>query len=328
MKRRWTIFMVSLGLGLMAWPALAQIGGQPKPIEYTPEVPIPGVFDKTVQIDNFLLAKYLRGVYIYFIWSVGVLATVMVIYGGIKWVSAAGNPSRINDARETINSAIIGVIIALVSVVLLNIIDPNYTRFGLPDLNPVTGQSLTAQIAGYKNPGGSCKSSAEIPCGQVCVDLSRGNVYGNCNYCPYNVDEIGAKTCGEMKFDPTVTAASGNCVYTYCREKEQVCEKSKTALTLEHRCATEPRVQRLTEAGYGDLPVRYTKKYDCGSLFWEPRGWLGILAENLAVGRECLKGYNCVIDTSIALSITTEKADIPNNAKNFQIGKFNGSGCY
>ncbi len=98
-------------------------------ITFTPEIPIPGIFSGLTNITSTSIGTYIRAIFIFFIWSVGILATVMVIYGGIKWVAAAGNPGRINDARDVINNAIIGVLIALSSVVLLNTINPNLVNF-------------------------------------------------------------------------------------------------------------------------------------------------------------------------------------------------------
>lgn len=97
------------------------------PIIFDPEISIP--FFETGKVDSTTFAKYIRSIFIAFIWSVGGLATVMVIYGGVRWVSAAGDPSRINQAKDVVYNAIIGLIIALTSVVLLNLIDPRLVNF-------------------------------------------------------------------------------------------------------------------------------------------------------------------------------------------------------
>ena len=108
------------------------------PTIFSPEVTIPGLFDKDVEVTGETIGQYIRAVFVYFIWIVGVLAVVMVIYGGIKWVAAAGNPGRINDARDQVNSAIIGLIIALTSVLLLTIINPNLTSFSGLTIKPIS----------------------------------------------------------------------------------------------------------------------------------------------------------------------------------------------
>lgn len=128
---------------------LAKGSGSSDTIIFNPEIPIPGLLTKAFAIAPTSIGEYIRAIFVYFIWIVGIVAVVMVMYGGIKWVAAAGNPSRINDARDTINSAIIGVIIALTSVVLLNVINPQLTTLKGLDVNYIDQQVLnfTAELS-------------------------------------------------------------------------------------------------------------------------------------------------------------------------------------
>ncbi len=101
-----------------------------KPITFTPEIVIPTFSGNgEITVTGQTIANYIRAIFVYFIWIVGILAVVMVTYGGIRWVGAAGNPGRINDARSIVNNSLIGLIIALTSVVLLNTINPDLTKF-------------------------------------------------------------------------------------------------------------------------------------------------------------------------------------------------------
>lgn len=104
-------------------------------LDFSPEVPLPNFAGGPVT--PTFIAEYIRAVFVYFIWAVGILATAMIVFGGIKWVAAAGNPGRINDARETINNALIGLVIALTSVLLLQTINPSLTSFRGISLKPV-----------------------------------------------------------------------------------------------------------------------------------------------------------------------------------------------
>lgn len=103
-------------------------GAQSPPITFVPEIPIFGLLEKVITISSTSIGDYIRVIFVAFIWVVGILATVMVVYGGIKWVAAAGNAGRIKDARDIVDNAVIGVVIALTSVVLLNIINPSFTK--------------------------------------------------------------------------------------------------------------------------------------------------------------------------------------------------------
>lgn len=46
---------------------------------------------------------------------VGLLAVILIIYGGFLWMTSAGNDDQINTARKTIIAAIIGLIIIISS---------------------------------------------------------------------------------------------------------------------------------------------------------------------------------------------------------------------
>jgi len=51
-------------------------------------------------------------------WVLGILAlvaVVMIIYGGIVWMTAAGNEDRIGKAKKVISAAVIGLIIVLLA---------------------------------------------------------------------------------------------------------------------------------------------------------------------------------------------------------------------
>jgi len=51
-------------------------------------------------------------------WVLGILAlvaVVMIIYGGILWMTAAGNEEKIAKAKKVISAAVIGLIIVLMA---------------------------------------------------------------------------------------------------------------------------------------------------------------------------------------------------------------------
>lgn len=70
------------------------------------------------------LSQYIANLYEYFVGIVGILASVMILYGGIRWILAAGNQSTIQSAKNIIFSAIIGVVIAFSSYLLLYLLNP------------------------------------------------------------------------------------------------------------------------------------------------------------------------------------------------------------
>lgn len=58
----------------------------------------------------------------YFLTFLGLIAVVMVIYGGITYVIAAGEDEKIGNAKKIIMYALIGLVIVLVSFAVVNTI--------------------------------------------------------------------------------------------------------------------------------------------------------------------------------------------------------------
>lgn len=154
------ILLAGVILFLIPSPASAQDPSntnttQSEPIEYSPDISFPEFqVGKNVVITKSTIGQYVRSVFIVFVSVVAVLAVVMVIFGGVKWVAAAGNPAKISDAKDVITNAIIGLVIALTSVILLNLINPQLTEFA--DINlPSTNQKLFAFIQSIKAQAGT-----------------------------------------------------------------------------------------------------------------------------------------------------------------------------
>ncbi len=86
---------------------------------YVPLVSIPGIDP------NAGILTYLSGLYNFLISIVGILAMAVIIYGGMRYLTSAGNPSSVEEAKDAITSAVIGLILALTSWVILSTINPD-----------------------------------------------------------------------------------------------------------------------------------------------------------------------------------------------------------
>jgi len=87
--------------------------------EWTPLVRIPGL-PPTGTVN---LSMYLIGLYNFLLSIVGIVAVIMLIIGGMRYITAVGNPTAISDAKDIINSAITGLILALLSWVFISAIN-------------------------------------------------------------------------------------------------------------------------------------------------------------------------------------------------------------
>jgi hypothetical protein len=52
----------------------------------------------------------------------GGCATIMIIYGGIRYVTAAGNPKVAQEAKEIIVSALTGLVLVLIAYLIASLI--------------------------------------------------------------------------------------------------------------------------------------------------------------------------------------------------------------
>ena len=53
---------------------------------------------------------------------IGVMAVIMIIWGGIRYVLSAGNSAAITSAKNTIFYSIIGLIIAILAYAIVNFV--------------------------------------------------------------------------------------------------------------------------------------------------------------------------------------------------------------
>ncbi len=115
-KKIFLIFAVLFLNFLLVSPALAAVNNN---TNYVPLVNIPGV-----NTDAGVLT-YLSGLYNFLISVVGILAMAVIIYGGMRYLTSAGNPSSVEEAKDAITSAVTGLILALLSWLILSTINPD-----------------------------------------------------------------------------------------------------------------------------------------------------------------------------------------------------------
>ena len=81
------------------------------------------------------------------LYVVGIIAVIMLIVGGIRYVLSGGDAKKVTDAKNTILYAIIGLIIAILSFAIVN-----FVINALPSGNSKE-ETNTSQNAGQSAPG-------------------------------------------------------------------------------------------------------------------------------------------------------------------------------
>jgi hypothetical protein len=107
----------------------------PKVFPATPAVPggEPPAVDVT---DPQAIGKLVSQIYLWSLGVGGVLALLMIVLGGYRVLTAAGNAAQATSGKEYIYSSLIGLGILFASYLILSTINPDLTRF---DLSSLTG---------------------------------------------------------------------------------------------------------------------------------------------------------------------------------------------
>lgn len=70
------------------------------------------------------LGLFISGIYKVGVGAVAILAVIVIMWGGILWITAGGNTGMIDNAKNWISGAVLGLVLALTSYVILNTINP------------------------------------------------------------------------------------------------------------------------------------------------------------------------------------------------------------
>jgi len=97
---------------------------------------------KTV-CENRWISSYIEAIYKYLIGIVGILATVVMMIGGVIWITAGGNASRVGEAKAWIGGALMGLVLALSSYTILYQINDETVK-----LKPITYTKIDKLITG------------------------------------------------------------------------------------------------------------------------------------------------------------------------------------
>lgn len=116
------------------------------------------------------IVDYTRKFYTAFMGAIGIFAAAMIMYAGYQWITASGNAEKISRAKDGFTSALVGVILALISWVLLNLINPMITSLQITMPETITGVADTSAVTFCEDKlGPEWEEKVEVPrpnCGQ------------------------------------------------------------------------------------------------------------------------------------------------------------------
>lgn len=123
------IYKFKLFISVLAFFALF---GAVNAQEYIPLAPVPGVSESGVSLGGYLTAAFNIGIGL-----ASVLSVLMIVVAGVQFIGGSASPSARKDAKERIQNAIFGLLIALSSWLIVYAINPQIIN-GVLGITPVS----------------------------------------------------------------------------------------------------------------------------------------------------------------------------------------------
>ena len=118
------IFLLLIIIILLAAPLISLA-------EYKIQIGLPTLPKDTAVKDP---GQYVQAFFSFGLYLLSFLAVGIIALGGIMWMLAAGNPGKIDKAKEMIVGALSGLVLLLCSYLILKTIDPTLVKIGAPTL--------------------------------------------------------------------------------------------------------------------------------------------------------------------------------------------------
>ena len=143
-------------------------------------------------------SAFIANFYQYALSIAGILAFGIIVYGGVRYMIAVGNPSGESDAKEWIKAAIMGLLLLAGAYLILNLINPNLVNLTLPALNPSGAQNTTSTQVVAWSPTSPPKHTTQADCSancylpNKCIQDAKNSDYWSC-VAPKNTPTSTAK---------------------------------------------------------------------------------------------------------------------------------------
>jgi len=205
---------LNAALILTALPLTAQAEDDYSSLDYTPQIKIPvsgsGLDQATTKVGSYnsssgvmssdLLARYIKALYDYGMIICGILAAIVLMGGGVLWLTSGGDSGKVSQAKELIIGSLTGTVILFSSWIILNTINPDLLKMRV----------ITTQVVKpyYMNSSGFIENEKDIPkdmtygwvcmnsAEQSCTNTDPPTINLNINICYSGKPANTKPTCG------------------------------------------------------------------------------------------------------------------------------------
>ncbi|MFH0930208.1 MAG: pilin [Candidatus Moraniibacteriota bacterium] len=121
--------------------------------QYRNQEKIPGASQQQTEF-----IPYLKDIINFGFAIIGILALFMLIIGAYQYLMAAGNIGKVESAKETIGSALLGLILGLCAWIILNKINPDLVNFRA--ITTISSSTTNTNSANNNQPSGDPSANA------------------------------------------------------------------------------------------------------------------------------------------------------------------------
>ena len=143
---------------------------------FIPQVSIDSTFQKGIATAPSI-AKYIKAIYNYAIGIVGILAAVVLMFGGVIWLTAGGSQEKVKEAKAWIGASLSGLVLILCSYMILNTINPDLVSFKEIVPSPIEYESKENCEWALYTPEVKARYTDEQICANVNKKLAEGYCY-------------------------------------------------------------------------------------------------------------------------------------------------------
>ena len=150
------------------------------------------------------IGNLIKAIYSYMLGIVGILATLVMMYGGVLYITAAGNASKADNAKQWIFASLTGLLLALSSYTLLYMVNPNLLT--MSSIDPETPDNRNFIYCYYCATECLCQSMSDTACNSLMEDdqFSEVAVYtdstcgGTLGWCLTSSEDERMRACNNI----------------------------------------------------------------------------------------------------------------------------------
>lgn len=209
------IFFISLLF--ISTPPTARADDAPLPLKM--QVEIPGYTPDYTSKSTRPIGDYVQAIFKYGIGAVGILATIVMMIGGVLWLTAGGDSGKITEAQAWITAAISGLVLTIGSYLILATVNPDLVNLKVRGIDSVKNATSTlSDITGLGTcliPGKGCGTTKQENCTGTWLGTNTTDIISQCG-----IDNINCSTSQDLTACKMPSGNIGFCLARVCSEQK------------------------------------------------------------------------------------------------------------